>query len=146
MSSAELREISSGLEYVGPVVGVKQEYHVFRTGRGDYAVFSKSNRGSASFHMTFVQAERVETVSHLIPKKGATSGALLKEKEITETFRIDDNAALYFEVLTTLYVMAAMGVVEITKSGRTLLFTPGERANHATRTGWLDSGARVLDE
>src|SRR5579863_10530691 len=75
MSSAELGEVSGGLEYIGPVVGVKQEYHVFRTGRGDYAVFSKSNRGSASFHMTFVQAERVETLRHSIPKKGATSGS-----------------------------------------------------------------------
>jgi len=146
MSSAELREILGGPEYIGPVVGVKQEYHVFRTARGDYVVFSKSNRGSASFHMTFVQAARVETLRHLIPKKGAASGSLLKEKAVAETFGIDDKAALYFEVLTTLYVMAAMGIVEITKSGRNLLFTPSEHPNHVARTNKLDSGARVLDE
>ena len=126
MSGAMLREILGGPEYIGPVVGVKQEYQVFRTGRGDYVVFSKSNRGTASFHMTFVSAARVEALRQLCPKKGTTSGSLLKERKVAEMFGTEDRAALYFEVLTTLYVLAAMGFVEITKSGRNLVFTPKE--------------------
>ncbi|HEV2390636.1 MAG TPA: hypothetical protein VGS04_07935 [Nitrososphaerales archaeon] len=146
MSSAALREILGGPEYIGPVAGVKQEYHVFRTARGDYVVFSKSNRGSTSFHMTFDPSARVETLKQLIPKKGATSGSLLKEKGLVETFGIDDKAALYFEVLTTLYVMAALGIVEITKSGRNLVFTPRKLAEVPPRVSELEPIVRVLDE
>jgi hypothetical protein len=146
MSGAMLREMLGGPEYVGPVSGVKQEYHVFRTARGDFVVFSKSNRGSTSFHATFVPEVRVESLRTAIPKKGTTSGSLLKEKGVAEKFGTDDKAALYFEVLTTLYVMAAMGIVEITKSGRNLLFTASERPNHAAHTSMPGSGERVLDE
>ncbi len=128
MSNPELREILGGPEYVGPVVGVKQEYEVFRTARGDFVVFSKSNRSSTSFHMTFVPATRVETLRQAVPKNGATSGSLLKEKRVIETFGTEDRDALYFEVLTTLYVLAAMDIVEISKLGRNLVFTPKEKA------------------
>jgi hypothetical protein len=124
MPDPELREILGGPDYIGPVVGVKTGYQVFRTGRGDFVVFSKSNRGSASFHMTFVRAARVEALGRLLPKEGATSGSLLKDKRVVEAFGMEDRAALYFEVLTTLYVLAAMGVVEVKKSGRSLVFTP----------------------
>jgi len=126
MSEAELREILGGPEYIGPAIGVKQEYQVFRTARGDFVVFSKSNRGSSSFHMSFVSASRVTALRQLIPKKGTTSGSLLKEKKVVETFGSEDRDVLYFEVLTTLYVLAAVGAVEITKSGRNLVFTPKE--------------------
>jgi hypothetical protein len=146
MSGAMLREILGGPEYIGPVVGVKQEYQVFRTARGDFVVFSKSNRGSTSFHMSFVPATRVEALKQMIPKKGATSGSLLKEKKVIEMFGTEDRDALYFEVLTTLYVLAGMGVVEITKSGRNLVFTPGKRPELATRVNELDPGTRLLDE
>jgi hypothetical protein len=124
MPDQELREILGGPEYVGPVAGVKTEYQVFRTGRGDFVVFSKSNRSSTSFHMTFVPAARVEALRQLLPKEGATSGTLLKEKRVVEAFGAGERAALYFDVLTTLYVLAAMGRVEITKSGRNLAFKP----------------------
>ena len=124
MSDAGLREILGGPEYIGPVVGVKQEYQVFRTARGDFVVFSKSNRGSTSFHMSFVSASRVAALRQLIPKKGSTSGSLLKDKTVVETFGTEERDVLYFEVLTTLYVLAAVGAVEITRSGRNLVFTP----------------------
>ena len=126
MSAAELREILGGPEYIGPVIGVKQEYHVFRTARGDFVVFSKSTRGSKSFHMSFVSASRVATLRESIPKKGTTSGSLLKEKAVVEAFGSEDRDVLYFEVLTTLYVLAAVGAVEVAKSGRNLVFTPRE--------------------
>ena len=132
MSEAKLREILGGPEYVGPVVGVKQEYHVFRTARGDFVVFSKSNRGSTSFHLTFVPAARVEALRRVIPKKGTTSGSLLKEKKVSALFGTEERDALYFEVLTTLYVMAALGLVEVTRSGRSLAFTPKERPDQVS--------------
>lgn len=146
MSSTELRDILGGPEYIGPVVGVKQEYQVFKTARGDYVVFSKSNRSSTSFHMTFVPATRVETLRQVIPKKGATSGSLLKEKKVIEMFGSGERDALYFEVLTTLYVLAGMGVVEISKSGRNLVFTPGKRPGQVTHVSAIDPSARLLDE
>ncbi|MDA4131901.1 MAG: hypothetical protein OK454_02070 [Thaumarchaeota archaeon] len=146
MSSTELREILGGPEYIGPVVGVKQEYQVFRTARGDFVVFSKSNRGTTSFHMSFVPATRVEALRQMIPKKGATSGSLLKDKKVIEMFGTEDKDALYFEVLTTLYVLAGIGVVEITKSGRNLMFTPKKRPELATRVNGLDPSTRLLDE
>jgi hypothetical protein len=126
MASSVLREIFGGPEYIGPVTGVKQEYHVFRTPKGDYAVMSKSNRSATSFHMTFVPELRVESLRTAIPKKGTTSGMLLKDKKVVDMFGVEDKQALYFEVLTTLYVLASLGAVVITKSGRNLIFTPRE--------------------
>ena len=133
MASPDLEELLGGPRYIGPVAGVKQEYQVFRTARGDYVVFNKSNRGGSSFHATFVQAAKAEALIRLVPKGGATSGALLKEKKVTEIFPADTKEARYFEVLTTLYVLAAMNSVEISKSGRNLVFTrlPGPRSNVA---------------
>ena len=128
MASSVLREIFGGPEYIGPVSGVKQEYHVFRTPRGDYAVLSKSNRSATSFHMTFVPEVRVESLRTAIPKKGTTSTMLLKDKRVVDMFGVEDKEALYFEVLTTLYVLASLGAVAITKSGRNLVFTPREGA------------------
>lgn len=128
MSGSVLREIFGGPEYVGPVRGLKQEYQVFRTPRGDYLVLSKSNRSATSFHMTFVPELRVESLRAVVPKKGTSSGALIKDKKVSDIFGVDDRDALYFEVLTTLYVLASLGAVVITKSGRNLLFTPREGA------------------
>jgi hypothetical protein len=124
MASPELRDIMSGPQYVGPVTGAKSEYHVYRTARGDYVVFSGSNRGKTSFHVTFVSAANVEALKQLIPEDGTTTGSLLKDARVAEVFGIDERDALYFEVLTTLYVLTATGVVEVTKEGRTLVFNP----------------------
>lgn len=148
MSSDELRAILGGPEYVGRVAGVKQEYHVFRTGKGDFVVFSKSNRSSTSFHMTFVASAKAEALSLFVPEKGTSSGSLLREKKVAEIFGIEEKSSLYFEVLTALYVLAARGVVEITKSGRNLVFTPKanaspeERGGHGPRQGAARSRAR----
>jgi len=128
MSSAVLREIFSGPEYIGQVAGVKTEYHVFRTGRGDYVVFSKSNRSMTSFHMTFVPESRVDALRQSIPKDGTTSGAMAANKKVAEAFGTESKEGLYFEVLTTLYVLSAMNIVQITKSGRNLIFTPRKDA------------------
>lgn len=128
VSDPQLREILGGPEYVGPVTAVKQEYEIFRTGRGDYVVFSRSNRSPSSFHMTFVAASKLDVLKRFVTKDGTTSRALMNESEVTEAFGTEDKGALYFEVLTTLYVMAALGMVDITKSGRNLLFTASEGA------------------
>ena len=124
MPSSELQEILGGPLYVGPVTAVKQEYQVFRTSRGDFVVFSKSNRSATSFHMTFVPATKVEGLMGVIPKGGTTSGILLKQKKVGEIFPGESRQEVYFEVLTTLYVLAALNAVEISKSGRNLVFTP----------------------
>ena len=78
--------------------------------------------------MTFVPEVRVESLRTAIPKKGTTSSMLLKDKKVIDMFGVEDNEALYFEVLTTLYVLASLGAVSITKSGRSLVFTPREGA------------------
>ena len=124
MSSPAVREIMSGPAYVGPVAGVKQEYDVYKTARGDFAVFSRSNRGSASFHVTFIPAARVAALREAIPPEGTSTGALLKDERVASTFDAEDRDVLYFEVLTSLYVLAALGDVEVTKSGRNLVFVP----------------------
>lgn len=124
MSSDDLRRALGGPEYIGPVSGTKQEYQVFRTARGDYAVFSKSNRSSMSFHMTLISARWVEELNRLIPREGTTSGTLIRQTEVTAVFGSEQRDELYFELLTTLYVLAALGRVDIGKSGRSLVFTP----------------------
>lgn len=124
MPEPQLRDIFGEPEYVGPVTAVKREYHVFRAGRGDFAVFSRSNRSAMSFHKTFVPAARLEALKQSIPKKGTTSNSLLKEERVLEAFGTEDRQALYFDVLTTLYAMAALDIVSISKSGRNLVFTP----------------------
>ncbi len=128
MASSVLREIFGGPEYIGQVAGGRQEYEVFRTPKGDYAVLSKSNRSATSFHMTFVPEVMVESLRAAIPKKGTTSSMLLKDKKVIDMFGVEDKDAFYFEVLTTLYVLAYLGAVEIAKSGRNLVFTPKEGA------------------
>ena len=60
---------------------------------------SKSNRSNTSFHMTFVPELRVESLETAIPKKGTTSGMLLKDKKVIDMFGVEDKGALYFEVL-----------------------------------------------
>lgn len=128
MASSMLREIFGGPEYIGPVTGVKQEYQVFRTPKGDYAILSKSNRSATSFHMTFVPEVRVVSLRAVVPKTGTTSSMLLKDNKVVDMFGVEDKKVLYFEVLTTLYVLASLGAVVITKSGRNLVFTPREGA------------------
>jgi len=74
--------------------------------------------------MTFVPEVRIEILKQVIPKKGTTSNSLLKERRMLEAFGGQDRRVLCFEVLAALYVLVALGIVEISKSGRNLVFTP----------------------
>jgi hypothetical protein len=108
---------------VGKVEGVRQEYQVFRTAMGDYVVFSPSSRGSSSFHMTRVSADKVEALASVIGKEGVTTGTLMKEEGLEEAFGAEDKVAMRFDVLMGLYILTALGRVEMAKSGRNLVFT-----------------------
>ncbi|MDA4129073.1 MAG: hypothetical protein OK422_06440 [Thaumarchaeota archaeon] len=112
------------LDYVGIVRSVRQEYQIFKTINGDFLVFSPSNRSPSSFHMTHVSAPRVEELKKIAVGKRVSSTSLLKDKRVHEVFKIEDRVVLRFEILTTLYVMVALNVLEMKKTGRTLVFTP----------------------
>ena len=107
---------------VGTVGAVRQKYDIFRTAGGDFLVFSPSSRGSASFHMTHVPAARVEAVAKAVGKEGATSGSLLKGGSLDEAFGPEDKVAMRFDLLMALYVLVALGRVEMEKEGRNLVF------------------------
>ncbi len=123
MEQADVGGLFRALIPVGTVEAVRQEYKVFRTAGGDYLVFSPSSRGSSSFHMTMVTADKVEALAKVLGKEGATTGSLMKGGKLGESFGSQDMVATRFDVLMGLYVLAAMGRVEMRKEGRNLVFT-----------------------
>jgi hypothetical protein len=128
MEGREVSDMFRALGYVGTVKAVRQEYEVFRTVGGDYVVFSPSNRGASSFHMTLVAAEKVEALGEVVSKEGVTSGSLMNDKRVVEAFGGTEKVALRFDLLMALYVLTASGRVEMGKSGRNLVFTQKPRS------------------
>jgi hypothetical protein len=107
---------------VGTVQAVRQVYHVFRTAEGMFVVFSPSNRGTTSYHMSLVEAEKVEAVAEVVTREGVTSGSLMKDEKVVEVFEGEDKAGTRYDVLMALYVLTAQGTVEMNKVGRNLVF------------------------
>jgi hypothetical protein len=118
-----ISDLFRALVEVGSVEAVRQEYQVFRTAGGDFVVFSPSSRGSSSFHMTSVPAEKVEALAKMITKDGVTTGSLMKDKRLEEVFGSGEKIATRFDLLMTLYVLTALGRAEMKKSGRNLVFS-----------------------
>src|SRR6267143_2210604 len=108
---------------VGTVQAVRQVYHVFRTAEGMFVVFSPSNRGTTSYHMSLVEAEKVEAVAEVVTREGVTSGSLMKDEKVVEVFEGEDKAGTRYDVLMALYDLTAQGTVEMNKVGRNLVFT-----------------------
>ena len=108
---------------VGTVQAVRQVYHVFRTAEGMFVVFSPSNRGTTSYHMSLVEAEKVEAVAEVVTRDGVTTGSLMKEDKVTEAFGEGNEAGTRYDVLMALYVLTAQRTVEMNKVGRNLVFT-----------------------
>ena len=128
MSQTDLAGLFAPLVPVGRVVAVRQEYQVFRTAGGDFLVFSPSNRGTSSFHMTHVPAVKVQALAKVMGDGAVTSGSLLKDERLGEAFGSEDKTATRFDLLMALYVMVAQGSVEMEKEGRTLVFRRRKRA------------------
>ena len=123
MERRDVGELFRALAPVGTVKAVRREYRVFRSAGGDYLVFSPSSRGGSSYHMTVVEGGRVETLARVVGREGVTTGALLKEGKVAGFSGSGDRTAARFDVLMTLYVLAAMGRVTMKKEGRNLVFT-----------------------
>lgn len=123
MAQSELSDLFRALVHVGSVEAVKQNYQVYRTAAGRFLVFSPSNRGSTSFHMTMVPEEKVEALADVLGKEEVTTGSLMKEKKLEGAFDFGDKVAVRFDLLMGLYVLTAMGRAEMKKSGRNLVFT-----------------------
>jgi hypothetical protein len=123
MDADAVASMFTPLAYVGTVEAVRQGYQIFRTAGGDYLVFNPSSRGGASFHMTLVSKEKVEAVEKGVTRSGVTSGSLLKDEKVAATFGPEDSLALRFDLLMALYILTALGRVDMEKSGRTLSFT-----------------------
>ena len=107
---------------VGTVEAVRQEYQVFRTAGGDFLVFSPSNRGSLSYHMTHVSGVKVQALSKVVGKDGVTSGSLMKDERLADAFGSEDKVAMRFDLLMGLYVLVAQGNLQMEKEGRNLVF------------------------
>lgn len=122
MGRSDVSSFFVALVPVGAVEAVRQEYQVFRTAGGDYLVFSQSNRGSLSFHMTHVPATKVQALAKVVGKDGATSGSLLKDDRLAEAFGSEDKVAMRFDLLMGLYVLVALGTLEMEREGRNLVF------------------------
>ena len=118
----QVGDLFRALVPVGTVDAVRQEYEVFRTAGGDYAVFSPSSRGSSSFHMSVVSAEKVEALARVVGR-GDTTGSLIKAGKLEEAFGMKDKIAMRFDVLMGLYALVALGRVTMSKSGRNLIFS-----------------------
>ncbi len=123
MPKNDVSDFFRALLPVGTVEAVRQEYQVFRSAGGDYLVFSPSSRGTLSFHMTQVPAAKVEALSAIIGKEGVTTGSLMKEKKVEEAFGSDNKVAMRFDLLICLYVLFALGKLDMKKEGRNLVFS-----------------------
>jgi hypothetical protein len=123
MEQGSVSDLFRALIPVGTVEAVRQSYQVFRAAGGDYVVFSPSSRGASSFHMTLVSAEKVDALAKVIGKGGVTTGSLMKERKLEESFGPSGGVAMRFDLLMGLYVLAAMGKLEMKKEGRNLVFT-----------------------
>ena len=123
MSGADVSDLFRALIHVGTVVAVRQEYHVYRSATGNFVVLNPSSRGSNSYYLTQVQAEKVEALAKAVGKGGATTGSLMKESKLDQTFGTKENVGKRFDILMGLYVLTALGQVEMKKSGRNLVFS-----------------------
>lgn len=123
MTRDDVSDLFRALLPVGTVEAVRQEYQVFRTSGGDYLVFSPSSRGTLSYFMTQVPYSKVDALSAAIGKGGVTTGSLMKEKKLEEAFGSENKVAMRFDILMSLYVLAAMGELEMKKEGRNLVFS-----------------------
>ena len=128
MDPADISGFFVPLTPVGQVVAVRQEYQVFRTAEGDFLVFSPSNRGSLSYHMTQVPTARVQSLAEVVGGDGATSGSLMKGGRLDEAFGGEDKVAMRFDLLMALYVLVAQGDLEMKKEGRRLVFRRRKRS------------------
>ena len=118
----EVSDLFRALVEVGTVQAVRQEYQVFRSAGGDFVLFSPSSRGSSSFHMTFVQVEKVDALGKMLTSDGVTTGSLMKDERLEEVFGSGEKVAKRFDLLMALYVLTALGKAEMKKSGRILVF------------------------
>lgn len=123
-----LGDLFRPLGYVGTVQAVRQGYEVYRNSGGDFLVFSPSNRGAASFHMTVVSSMKVESVAGALTKAGVTSGSLLKNEEVARAFGME-GLALRFDLLMALYVLTALGRAKMERTGRNLVFRKPAKEN-----------------
>ncbi len=122
MEKGGVSDLFRALVHLGTVEAVRQEYQVFRTAGGDYLVFSPSSRGTSSFHMTMVGAAKVEALHRRVGKQGVTTGSLMKDGKLEEAFGPSNKVETRFDLLMGLYVLTAMGKVEMEKEGRNLVF------------------------
>lgn len=123
MEQTDISDMFRALIHIGTVEAVRQQYHVYRAATGDYLVLSPSSRGSSSYHMTQVLSEKVEALERVIGKGGVTTGSMMKEEKLEEVFGPKENVAKRFDLLMGLYVLTALGKVEMKKSGRNLVFS-----------------------
>jgi hypothetical protein len=65
---------------------------------------------------------RVEALAQAVTKEGVTSGSLMKDDRLTEVFGGREKKWTRFDLLMALYVLTAQGRVEMSKSGRNLVF------------------------
>jgi hypothetical protein len=123
MSDGGLSDMFRAIGYVGAVKAVRQDYQVFRTAGGEFLVFSPSSRSSSSFHMARVSVEKADVLRKIVQKEDVTSGSLMRDDRVRDVFGSEDKVGLRFDLLMTLYVLAALGEVEMAKSGRNLSFS-----------------------
>lgn len=122
MSQPDVSDLFRALVDVGTVEAVRQRYRVFRSVSEDYVVFSPSNRGTRSYHMAVVSADKVDAVYEAMEESRATTGSLMKDKKLGDAFGRGGDAGTRFDVLMALYVLTARGKVAMEKEGRTLAF------------------------
>jgi hypothetical protein len=122
MGGDEVAGAFSALSLVGTVHAVRQEYRVYRTAGGSYVVMSPSSRGSAAYHLALVGKQKVEALDRIIGES-ATSGSLMGDRRVAEAFGEGDKDVRRFDLLMALYVLSALGKVELRRTGRVLEFS-----------------------
>ena len=109
MKNGSVSDLFRALISLGTAEAIRQEYEVFRTAGGDYLVFSPSGRGSSPYHMTPVSTGKVEAIAAVMGTGRATASSLMEDPNLEAAFCTDDKGAKRFNVLISLYILAATG-------------------------------------
>lgn len=128
-----IRSLQRGLRYCGRVAAVRQTYHVFES-EGYFLVLSfaraRSRRGSGYFNL--VEQAAVDYVSRRV---GGTRG--VTANDVMRVARRTGRIATRLVALNVLYVLVALGLASITRSGehRQLYFAVRKDRGKRTRAG-----------
>jgi len=124
--------LQRGLKYRGPVKAVRQTYHVFEAQSYFFVLsfaLSKARRGSGYFNV--IDADAVDYVQQRV---GGTRG--VTAKDVVAVARRTRYIPTTLVALNVLYILVALGVANIMRTGKHRQLFFSVRKGVGARTSW----------